>query len=88
MTDFQISQRVGVPGYMPPETLLGLPASLVARMQSDTLAWQAVGGILIGAGASLLPGGPRDLPPARAHLLRLVPSWPLPLGPLQRQRRP
>ena len=39
----------------PPETLLGLPASLVARMQSDTLAWQAVGGILIGAGASLLP---------------------------------
>ncbi|EOD22341.1 glutathione synthetase [Emiliania huxleyi CCMP1516] len=55
MADILASAGAQEDSSAPPETLLGLPASLVARMQSDTLAWQAVGGILIGAGASLLP---------------------------------
>lgn len=37
------------------EPVAGLPADLVERMRVDTLAWQAVGGLLIGADASITP---------------------------------
>jgi glutathione synthase len=37
------------------EPVAGLPADLVERMRVDTLAWQAVGGLLIGADASVVP---------------------------------
>jgi len=33
----------------------GLPGDLVGRMREDTLAWQAVGGVLIGAETSITP---------------------------------
>ena len=56
MADILASAGAQEDSSAPPETFLGLPASLVARMQPDTLAWQAVGvGFGVALGMSVSP---------------------------------
>jgi hypothetical protein len=63
------------------ESIRGLPSDLVSRMREDTLAWQAVGGLLIGAGTAVAPAPCSLLPyPWQAQLFEQAKSLAVPFN--------